>query len=429
MGSPAAAKKEGDAAARRPLILTVASGKGGVGKTTVAVNLALALSRHGKTILIDTDTATSSIRNILPGTPDRDLYHFFRRGTPLSECATHLPESADPAGEFGRFSYIAAPAHFIDDIVNWSAERRETLMRAVNTLRARFIVLDLRAGADDSVLDFMPAVNSGVLVFTPGHPAATFAAADLIKADFFRKLRSLFAERSPVWKGTGNPRLRTLVEDLITRVEDPYDDSIPNLDAFLADLHHAFGAHPIVETLRRALDTYKVYFVLNRFDAVEEAYESAVKPFTESLSRQVSTRLKITNLGWIVEHPEVHESNRRRRPLMLHREPDAAETPRPKSRAQLEFERIQAVFGGFRQAPVPERPDPRERTPDPGPQLNAQLDMLKALFKSEARRDPRANFNYIASRVLYYADNALPGELGDERLFTPAEAMAALSRF
>lgn len=416
--------------ARRPLILTVASGKGGVGKTTVAVNTALALSRFGRTVLIDTDTATSSIRNILPGEPTQDLYHFFRRGAPLSECVTRLPDHADPAGEFKNFGYVAAPAHFIDDIVNWSPERRETLMRAVNALSARFIVLDLRAGADDSVLDFLPVANSGILVFTPNLPAATFAAADLVKAGLFRKLRSLFGAESPLWTELRSARMRPLIEDLILRVEDPYDDSIPNLDAFLADLHHALGNHPIVETLRRALESYKVYFVLNRFDAVNEAYESAVKPFVESLTRHVSARLRITNLGWIVEHPDVHESNRRRRPLLLRASAESdAPVEKPKSRAQLEFDRLQAVFGGFRQAPVAAKPAVHERAPDPGPQLAAQLDALRTLFKAEARRDPKDNVNYIASRVLYYADNALPGELGDERCFTPAEALAAFSRF
>ncbi len=157
---------------RRPLLVTVASGKGGVGKTTVAVNLALALARFGRTLLIDTDTATSSVRNILPGAPQRDLYHFFRRNARLEDCVTQLPPAADPEGRFGDFGYIAAPAHFIDDIVNWTTARREALMRSINRLEARFIVLDLRAGADDSVLDFLPAANSGLLVFTPHHPAA-----------------------------------------------------------------------------------------------------------------------------------------------------------------------------------------------------------------------------------------------------------------
>ena len=88
-----------------PLILPIASGKGGVGKTTVAVNLALALARHDRTIPVDLDTGTSSVRNTLPGEVQYDLYHFLRKGRPLADfLPTITIKAKDFANEITNFN-------------------------------------------------------------------------------------------------------------------------------------------------------------------------------------------------------------------------------------------------------------------------------------------------------------------------------------
>ena len=74
-------------------IVTVSSGKGGVGKTTFAVNFALSLATAAPTILVDLDTGTSSVRNGIDAPVGRDLYHFFRKNALLSDCVTTLPPS------------------------------------------------------------------------------------------------------------------------------------------------------------------------------------------------------------------------------------------------------------------------------------------------------------------------------------------------
>jgi MinD-like ATPase involved in chromosome partitioning or flagellar assembly len=79
-------------------IIPVASGKGGVGKTTFAINFALALSRSAPTVLVDLDTGSSSVRNTLQVPIARDLYHFHRRSAPLVECITGLGASTTRRG-------------------------------------------------------------------------------------------------------------------------------------------------------------------------------------------------------------------------------------------------------------------------------------------------------------------------------------------
>ncbi len=404
-------------------ILPVASGKGGVGKTTFATNFALALSRLGTTVLVDLDTGTSSVRNTIEAEVTRDLYHFFRRGEPLERCLTPLPERLDPHGSFRNFAFVAAPRHAMEEFTLLSDEHRIRLMRGINGLAADFVVLDLRAGLDANVLDFLPHSNSGILVFTPHHQAATMAAADIVKALLFRKLRLLFAADGPLAAAANLQQLRA-VNALLDRVEDAYDDSIPNLDAFLRDLVEAFGEAPLVTALADNVASFGVYFVLNLFDGVRESFEGAVAPFVRTLQAYVSSQLSVHNLGWIVASPEVHKANCERRPIVLHQWREE----KPKDPVSSELEEL-ALRAGL----TPRQRGTKSVTDylvaiDREKALVEQLEVLKAMHRHTATLQVRDNFAYIARRAIHVLDTLPADRFGQRRLLTPLELFQVLVR-
>ncbi|MCU1227986.1 MAG: Flagellum site-determining protein YlxH [Acidobacteria bacterium] len=407
-------------------IIPISSGKGGVGKTTFAINFSLALSRHGKTVLVDLDTGTSAIRNAIDVPVGKDLYHFFRKGASLNECVTPLDDKLDPQRQFRNFGFVAGPMHLIEEITNFGASHKARLIEAINTLDADYVILDMRAGLDSNVIDFLPFSNSGILIFTPHLPSATLAASDIVKAILFRKLRLIFTKDSPFFSTIAD-RIDywRLINDLIDRVEDVYDSSVQNLDAFATDLAENLGDHPITRTVQQTIDEFRVHYVLNLFNGVEDSFNTAVRPFVENLTKNVSAHCGVTNLGWITRSDAIHRANCNKLPAILLPH-NVKKEKRDRASQELDDLRVSIGLEPTRKAaPVKARGIAAKSDEQVDP-LTRQLDVLKTMFEQKKNDDYFANFDYASQRALFTMKTRRPSEFGDIRIYTPNEMLKTI---
>lgn len=416
-------------------IIPVSSGKGGVGKTTFAIHYALMLSRYGRTVLVDLDMGTSSVRNSINVPVPYDLYHFFRKDISLQSCITRLDTKLDPQQRYKNFGFVASPRGLIEDLMNFDEVQKGRLIRAINQLPVDYVVLDLKAGVDAKVLDFLPHANTGVIVFTPLVPSAIFAASEMIKCLILRKLKALFQHDSFLLRSGLSPIQTTKYLLHIEAMEDVYEAKEKNLEEFLSLLQSELENESILAMVGNCIRDFKIYYVLNRFNSITDSVEKIIRPFTESIQRGISSYVKMINLGWIAEDERFLKSANQRVPLLLQ---SAEQKPVARNmEADMLNQWMSELKKEFAPLPKPSRapataapvavlpPKPAVRR-DP---LEQQLILLKTMYEHQEKQDFRLQLDYITQRSLHLMRHGRFDDFGDMKLFSTlqdrAEAIAA----
>jgi flagellar biosynthesis protein FlhG len=158
----------------RARVLVVASGKGGVGKTNLAVNLGLRLAMAGRRVLlVDCDLGLANVDLVLGQRPRGDLGHVLAGRMDL-DAIIH----DGPAG----LRWIPGGSH-VPDLARTDRPRRTALFDALAREEARhdFVLLDAPAGIGAGVLDLAGQADELVLVTTP-EPTSMMDAYTLLKA-------------------------------------------------------------------------------------------------------------------------------------------------------------------------------------------------------------------------------------------------------
>lgn len=158
----------------RARVITVTSGKGGVGKTNLTVNLALALANLGqKVLVIDADLGLANVEFVLGSSPRYNLLNLLDDGYRLNDIVMDGP----------RGIKFMSGGSGIYQLANLTESQLQRIVNQVVMFDkwANIILIDTGAGLHRNVLSFVMAADEVIIITTP-EPTAIADAYAVMKA-------------------------------------------------------------------------------------------------------------------------------------------------------------------------------------------------------------------------------------------------------
>jgi flagellar biosynthesis protein FlhG len=277
----------------KPVIIPIASGKGGVGKTFLTANLAIALGEMGhNTIVIDMDLGGSNLHSYL-GLSNRypGLGDFLKARTAELEellVSTEMSNLQFLPGD-GRTPFMA----------NISYAQKMRLISNIKKLPSEYILLDLGAGTSFNTLDFFRISSPGVLITTPEYQSI-MNMLTFLKLFLLRAITRAFARNQPV-----QDLLRTLGKRSLTDEQA----SLNALQASITTINPEAGAK-----IAKMCSKYRPRIVFNLGEQPDDIKIS--EQIDISLENNLS--LQADYFGFIFDDPAVRRSIKKRTPLLLY---------------------------------------------------------------------------------------------------------------
>ena len=169
-------------AARKARVVAIASGKGGVGKTNIAVNTAIALARRGlRVTLLDADLGTANADVLCGIMPSARLDHVLGPGGLAAHDGARRSINDIVVDAPGGFKLVPGSAG-IGRMADLNAGERRWLVSALVELAAQadVVLIDAAAGVGQGVTSLLHAADLSIVVTTP-EPTAIADAYALIK--------------------------------------------------------------------------------------------------------------------------------------------------------------------------------------------------------------------------------------------------------
>lgn len=174
-------------------VLSITSGKGGVGKTHTSINLGIQLTRLGKRVLIlDADLGLANVNVLLGFKPTKHIGEILSGNAALKDVLVHHESGID----------IIPASSGVSELTNLSEEEQERLVNAFEEISSDYdyFIVDTAAGIGDNVLYFNTAAEDVIVVIDKEPTSITdaYAVIKVLSQQHDVKTFNVLVNRCPV---------------------------------------------------------------------------------------------------------------------------------------------------------------------------------------------------------------------------------------
>ncbi|CAG1066044.1 Flagellum site-determining protein YlxH [uncultured bacterium] len=276
-------------------IWSVGGGKGGVGKSLVASNLALSLSKQGKKVLlVDADLGAANLHTFLGVEGGKGALSSFLKDE-ISDIGSLISKTPFP-----NLDLISGAKDSLDvaDVRNAQVTR---LREALKKVEYDYAVLDIGPGTSSNLLDMFLMGNEGIILSTP-EPTTIENNYRFLKCLFLRKIKSIADSQED---GLLNGMLQKIFSDKWSQRVKTVADIVEQISMLDFDQGRM---------LKEDLAATSISMIMNQTKRNEDAEmgDSIRKACTDYFG------MDIGYLGSVGYEETVSESVRLRRPLVMH---------------------------------------------------------------------------------------------------------------
>ncbi|MBN2718047.1 MAG: P-loop NTPase [Deltaproteobacteria bacterium] len=268
---------------KKPAIIPVAGGKGGIGKSIIAANIAVTLASQGhEVVAMDLDLGASNLHAIFGiRNSEKNIMNF------ATSHDLNLEDMVLPTKYSG--TRIICGAANIAGAADISASQKLRIIHSIETLQCDYIILDLGAGSSFNVTDFFLTGEQGVIVIVP-EITSLMDAYSFLKTTLYRRLQM-------EWQH--DPDIRNLVEQFKNPKNEMHMQTTEDLLRAVRRVNEQTE-----QQMRLQLQGYGVKVVVNK---VRQKKDFQVVRTIQQLALK-NLNLSVYNAGYVPYDPTVEHS-------------------------------------------------------------------------------------------------------------------------